>query len=160
MGNVKDRLPKRGSRLPSDSNALSPDDRKRTITPINKLTPSRLKGNNPPTCFVTDDHYGGIITFDLVDTDDYHNAYLVTYQMDPDIPVIKERQMLYYWKKPSNKNAHINELALIDIQKRWADGLIITRLDEWKYLAPNWIQDAIHRIRDSDGNAVDFDETF
>ena len=156
MGNVKDRLP----RLPTEGNALSPNDRKQTITPIKKLTPSRLKGNNPPTCFVTDDYYGGIITFDLVDTDDYHNAYLVTYQMDPDIPEIKERQMLYYWKKRSSKNTHINELALIDTQKRWADGLIITRLDEWKYLVPNWIRDAIHRIRDSDGNTVDFDETF
>ena len=155
MGNVKSRLPK----LPSDGNALSPDDRKRTITHINKLTPSRLKGNNPPTCFVTDDHCEGKITFDLIENDAEHNAYIVTYQMDIDNP-IKERQMLYYWKESSLEQRWLNELALIDTQKRWADGLIITRLDEWKYLVPNWIQDAIHRIRDSDGNAVDFDETF
>ena len=156
MGNVTNRLPK----LPTKGNALSPDDRKQTITPINKLTPSRLKGNNPPTCFVTDDHYRGIITFDLVDTDDYHNAYLVTYQMDPDIPEIKEREMLYYWKKPSNKNAHINELALIDIQNRWADGLVITRTNKWKHRIPNWIRNAIHHISGEDGKVVDFDETF
>lgn len=156
MGNVKDRLPK----LPTEGNALSPDDRERTITPIEKLTPSRLKGNNPPTCFVTDDHYGGIITFDLVDNDADHNAYLVSYKVDPDESDIMDRQMLYYWKKRSRMQGHISEMSLIDYTKRWTDSLIITRLDKWKYLVPNWIQDAIHRIRDANGNAVDFEETF
>lgn len=154
MGNVKSRLP----RLPSDGNALSPDDRKRTITPINKLTPSRLKGNNPPTCFVTDDYCGGKLTFDLIDNDNKHNAYLVTYQMQ-DFP-FKERLMLYYWKEPSLEQRWINETLMIDKNKRWADGLIITRTKERKHRIPNWVHTAIHRIRGADGKIVDFDETF
>jgi len=155
MGNVKDRLP----RLPSDGNALSPDDRKRTITPINKLTPSRLKGNNPPTCFVTDDYCEGKITFDLIENDAEHNAYLVTYQIVIDNP-IKERQMLYYWKQSSLEQRWFNETLMIDIQKRWADGLVITRTTKWKHRIPNWIHEAIHHISGEDGKVVDFDETF
>ena len=155
MGNVKDRLPK----LPTDGNALSPDDRKRTITPINKLTPSRLKGNNPPTCFVTDDHCGGILTFDLIENDAVHNAYLVTYQMDIDHQ-IRERQMLYYWKESSLEQRWLNECCMIDIQNRWADGLVITRTPKYKHRISNWIRNAIHRISGADGKIVDFDETF
>jgi len=166
MGNVKDRLPK----LPTEGNALSPDARKRTITPINKLTPNQIRGNNPPTCFVIDSINVGRITYDLVANDEFHNAYMVTCKPLPawrgklvppkSYDYIFERGMLYYWKKPSSKQAEIAELLLIEPQKKWGDSLIITRLDEWKYRTLNWILEAMREIRDADGYAIHFGETF